>query len=103
MSVTNKLLAEMFLARQHPPEAGGMPSTIPPRTGPTRGRPFPDWYRALEEQRRQIEFLRWLEQHRPPSFDLPPLDYTPLNTPAPQQPPPDGSPSWLPVVPWPSR
>jgi hypothetical protein len=100
-NVTNMLLAEMLLARQHPPETGGIPSQIPSRTEPTRGRPFPDWYRALEEQRRQIDLLRSLERHHPPRFDLPPTDFSPLNAPATPQLPPDGSPPWLPTVPWP--
>lgn len=99
-NVTNMLLAEMLLARQHPSETGSAPSRIPPRTGQTGGRPFPDWYRALEEQRMQIEFLRSLQQPRHPRFDLPPLDFSPLNAPATPQ-SPDTSPPWPPIAPRP--
>src|SRR5262245_15166862 len=101
MNVTNTLLAELLLARQHPPETGGVPARVTPENEPTRGRPFPDWYRALDEQQGQIDFLRWLEQFRPPRFDLPPEDFSPLNKPVPPQLPPSNPSPWFPSVPRP--
>lgn len=65
---TNTLLAQLLLARHHPPETGGVPQpSRPQHVPPFPGPEHPAWLRGFREQERHLDELQNLTPGSAPS------------------------------------